>query len=115
MGYRPAELIEQAANYLLSILQTRGSVDYSEFYDGTNEANEKLCAGLGITPEDGEWYSAEGLMDNAVAQLEDQGIVQTELLESLLVDKEPNYRITLTTAGRMALDRRFKFSFYDAE
>ena len=115
MGLRPAELIGQAATYLLSILETSRTIEYSAFYDGTEETNRKLCAGIGISPEDGEWYSAEALMDNAVGQLEQQGIVQTEFLEDLLPDDEPNYRITLTDSGRALFKRGFRPSFFDSE
>jgi hypothetical protein len=96
MGLRPKELTEQAATHLLSILKTQVSVLYSSFYDGSEESNHRLCAGIGISPKDGEWYSAEGLMDNAVAQLERQEVVTIEWLESQLCDGEPDYRITLT-------------------
>lgn len=115
MGLRPSELIEQAARHLLAVLQTQGSILYSSFYDGSEEANARLCEGIGISVEDGEWYSAEALIDNAAAQLEQQGIVELEWLEARLVDDEQDYRITLTDAGRSALETGTQLSFYDSE
>ena len=34
MGYRPADMIEKAAKYLISILMKKGKIDYDYFYDG---------------------------------------------------------------------------------
>jgi hypothetical protein len=42
MGYAQAGYIENAAKYLLSTLETHESVDYSAFYDGTDETAERL-------------------------------------------------------------------------
>ncbi len=115
MGLRPSELIEQAALHLLAVLQTQGSVLYSSFYDGNEETNFRLCEGIGITVDDGEWYSAEALIDNAAAQLEQQGIVELMWLETRLVDDEPDYRITLTDTGRSTLQAGTQLSVCDSE
>lgn len=115
MGLRHSELIEQAARHLLAVLQTQGSVFYSSFYDGSEEANARLCQGIGISIDDGEWYSAEALIDNAAAQLEQQGIVELMWLETRLVDEEPDCRITLTDPGRSTLQAGTQLSFCDSE
>ena len=115
MGLQPSNLIEQAARYLLTVLLENRSILYSHFYDGTEETNARICEGIGISIEDGEWYSAESLIDNAAAQLEQQGIVQLDWLQTRLVDDEPDYRITLTDAGRMALQSGTRLKFYDCE
>lgn len=115
MGLRPSELIEQAARYLLTVLLENRSILYSHFYDGTAETEVRICQGIGISVEDGEWYSAEALIDNAAAQLEQQGIIELTWLETRLVDEEPDYRITLTDAGRSALQAGTQLSFYDSE
>ncbi len=115
MGYRPGELIAQAARHLLSVLLENRSILYSHFYDGTEETEARICEGIGISLEDGEWYSAEALIDNAAAQLEQQGIVELDWLETRLVDGEPDYRITLTTAGQKALQAGVRLSFFDSE
>lgn len=115
MGLRPSNLIEQAARYLLTVLLENRLILYSHFYDGTDETNARICKGIGISVEDGEWYSAEALIDNAAAQLEQQGIVQLDWLETRLVDDEPDYRITLTDSGRMALQSGTRLKFYDCE
>lgn len=75
----------------------------------------RICQGIGISVEDGEWYSAEALIDNAAAQLEQQGIVELTWLETRLVDDEQDYRITLTDSGRSALQARTQLSFHDSE
>ncbi len=115
MGLRPSELIEQAAPHLLAVLQTQGSILYSSSYDGSEEANARLWKGIGISVEDGEWYSAEALVDNAAAQLEQQGIVELKWLETRLFDDEPDYRIALTDAGRSVLQAGTRLSFYDSK
>lgn len=115
MGLRPSELIEQAARHLLVVIQDQGSILYSSFYDGCEETNARLCAGIGISLEDGEWYSAEALIDNAASQLEQQGIVQLDWLDTRLVDDEPDYRITLTDLGRKSLRAGARLKFYDCE
>lgn len=94
MGLRPSELIEQAVRYLLTVLLENRSILYSRFYDGTDETKAQICECIGISVEDGEWYSAEALINNAAAQLEQQGIVELTWLETRLVDDEPDYRIT---------------------
>jgi hypothetical protein len=115
VGLRPFELIEQAARHLLAVLQTQGSILYSSFYDASQEPNARLCEGIGISVEDGEWYSAEALIDTAAAQLEQQGIVELDWLDARLVDDEPDYRITLTDAGRSALQAGTQLWFYDSK
>lgn len=115
MGYRPGELIAQAAQHVLTVLLENRSILYSHFYDGTEETEARICEGIGISVEDGEWYSAEALIDNAAAQLEQQGIVELDWLETRLMDGEPDYRITLTAAGRMALQSGAPLKFYDCE
>ena len=111
MGLRPSELIEQAARYLLTVLLENRSILFSRFYDGTDETKARICEGIGISVEDGEW-SAEALIDNAAPQLEQQGIVELTWLETRLVDDEPDYRITLTDAGRMALKSGVQLKCY---
>lgn len=106
MGYRPGELIQNTTNYLLRLLEEHGSFDYSAFYDGTAETNDRLCAELGIEEEDGEWFSAPHLVDTTVSQLEALGLVTVAYLDTDLADGEPNYLVTLTPKGRTLLRRR---------
>src|SRR5262249_39949397 len=76
MGYRPAHLIEKAAMYLISVLMTTEVIDYDYFYDGEERTFLRLIEGLGITRAEADWYCAEALMDNAVYELEEQGMVR---------------------------------------
>ena len=85
MGLRPSELIEQAAPHLLAVLQTQARFSTRRPTTAAEEANARLWKGIGISVEDGEWYSAEALVDNAAAQLEQQGIVELKWLETRLL------------------------------
>jgi hypothetical protein len=115
MGDRPAHLIEKAAMYLISVLMTTEVIDYDYFYDGEEKTFLRLIEGLGITRVDADWYCAEALMDNAVYELEEQGMVRREWLASTLVDGEPNYRIILTAEGKEKLCQGVKLTFYPIE
>ena len=112
MGYSDAEVIRDAADYLLGVLLDSQELAYSTFYDGTDNTHDELMKSIGL--ED-EWYSAERLIDLAVVQLEEQGIVRTEKLASKLADDENDYLIELTDAGRKRIDAGFQPSFRDME
>ena len=91
-----ARLIERAARYLIHVLVSQTAdltVDYSRFYDGTDETHLNLKQALGL---ESDWYSAEHLMDVAIGELEQMGVVETATLDRQLADCEPDYRITLT-------------------
>ena len=103
MGTIPGTLITSAAEYLLDILLVEESVLYSRFYDGTDETREKLIKGIGITPEDADWYGVEGVMDLVAGLLEREGCVRLVPLAEELADGEPAYRIDLLEDGRKAL------------
>jgi hypothetical protein len=109
MGYIPTEPIQQAGLHLLSVLRADKSVRYSRFYDGRDETHDLLCHALGL--ED-EWYSAEGLMDVAAAQLHIAGIVTIASLPEHMVDGEHDYTITLTEEGKSFLRYRKVFRFH---
>ncbi len=115
MGYSHAENIRTAGAYLLRLLSEETTIEYTRFYDGTDDTRLALYASLGLTEEDGEYYCAEHLIDLAAAQLEAQGFIHTETLSSKLADGEPNYSI------RLAADARGRFAsgeepkYWDAE
>lgn len=111
MGYAPAHLIERAAKYLLSLLHEQDQLQYSKaIYDGSDEKHEELMRALGL---ENDQYSAEGLVDLAASQLEEQGILKCETLESRLADGENDFLIKWAEGG----DRidQTKLRFYAAE
>ena len=99
MGMMYAYNQEKAARYLVKVLEAKGGkVHYSEFYDGTEETGERLCAGTGII--DG----AEHVMDDVAAEMEAQGYVRLIWHQGEeLADGEPAYSIELTGKGCMML------------
>jgi hypothetical protein len=118
MGVSPADVIQSAGEYLLSRLLEANSLQYSTFYDGEDVTHDQLCRAIGLVDEDGEpddWYSAEALIDLAVVQLEEQGILATEQLNSKLADGEPDYLIELIPNGRAKLLAGFKPTYRDME
>jgi hypothetical protein len=112
MGYLPCEPIQQAGRYLLSVLRAEQSVRYSRFYDGSDETCDLLHHALEL---ENDWYSAEGLMDEAAGQLADAGIVTITSLPELLCDEEHDYRITLTDEGKSFLRSRRVFRFHSVD
>lgn len=122
MGYSNANEIQKAARYLLELLKVEGSVRYSRFYDGEDEAQETLLRGMGYgaaldgTAEDDHVPECpEHLMDLAVAQLERQLVVKTTGLEDLLADDNNDFLIELTEEGRSHLELGGRLRFWDAE
>lgn len=99
MGMMSAGSQEKAARYLVKVLEKKGGkVHYSEFYDGTEETEERLSAGTGII--DG----AEHVMDDVAAEMEAQGYVRLIWHQGEeLADGEPAYSIELTGKGCMML------------
>jgi hypothetical protein len=98
MGYVSGEMIERAGRYLLSILKDTPRIQYSEyFYDGSDAMHEQLMEALGL--ED-DWYSAEGLVDDAAGQLEIMGLVEITMLKETMADGEQDYVIALTDNGK---------------
>ena len=99
MGMMSAASQEKAARYLVKVLEAKGGkVHYSEFYDGTEETEERLCAGTGII--DG----AEHVIDDVAAEMEAQGYVRLIWHQGEeLADDEPSYSIELTGKGCMML------------
>ena len=110
MGHIPAELIERAGNHLLDRLFDAIKLPYSTFCDGSVESHKRLCDVLGL--ED-DRYSAEGLIDLAVGQLEEQGIVVVQQLSSKLADGENDYLIEFTEDGLGRISADFVPSYRD--
>jgi len=94
------------------VLRIEPTARFSRFYDGDDETHDLLCHALGL--ED-DWYSAEVLLDEAAAQLDNAGIVIITSLPELLVDGEHDYTITLTDEGKSSQQSRKAFRFHDAD
>lgn len=97
---------QRAIAYLLKILKDEPVIRYSRFYDGAAETRLPLITGMGLTEADADHYGVEGVMDEAVWELEQQGVVTQRILEEKLADDEPDYEIALTSKGRAALDAK---------
>ena len=110
MGYSYAHNISKAADYLLEILCSEIHVDYSRFYDGSEETEERLREEMGVDRE-----SVCSLIDLAAIQLEEQGIVKTTALDVKLADEHPDYRIELTEEGCEKLVAGYEPKFRDME
>ena len=99
MGTAGRGFIENAARYLLSVMESREFVDYSTFYDGTEETEERLRQAVEPDPDE-DCQSPELMMDLAVDLLEEQGIVKRDDLDTELSDGQKDYRIAWTVGGR---------------
>jgi hypothetical protein len=115
MGYTPASRIESGAKYLLSLLVQESPIRYSQFYDGLEETSGKLAEAIGLEEDLRNLFCAEHIIDLAVYELLEQGLVQTKQLNKKLVDGEPDYEISLTPAGKKAYAQNVKIKFWDAE
>ncbi len=105
MGMMYAHSLEKVARYLVQVLEEKGGkVHYSEFYDGTEETALRLYAGMGVDEREGDWIGAEGVMDEAAAEMKAQGYVRLIWHRGEeLADGEPAYSIELTDRGRRKL------------
>lgn len=97
MGYIPAEPLTKTGQVVLALLHERRRVEYNYFYDGSDERHETLTKELGL---DDDWISPELLVDEAVGQLAQAGLIETRDLEAKLADDETDYEIILTSKGR---------------
>ena len=113
MGTAYEQNIERAGRYLLGLLKSEAAVCFSRFFDGSDETQADLIKGVGFEPHDEDDLSdcPEAIMDAAVAQLEQGGMVRTEELSELLADEHNDYRIELTEKGRALLERGGRFVF----
>ncbi|MBL4770440.1 MAG: hypothetical protein JKY61_04735 [Planctomycetes bacterium] len=108
MGYTYHNIIERTARHLLDLLRERDRVPYSLFYDGTDETHDRLEKIL-------EYDCPEVAMDLAVVQLVEQGLIETETLDSMLADENQDYEIRLTAKGTAWLAEPFDLQFHTAE
>ena len=95
-----AQHIEQAGVFLLALLRERGSVKFSDIYEGRTE--ERFRAVMAFDADD--FPSDFHLVDLAAAQLSKQGIIEMKMLPTHTTDDVNDYMITLTNSGRAKLD-----------
>ena len=104
MACIPQDDIAAAGTYLTKVLLEKGTVDYSYFYNEEPGTEEMVMLGVYGDLNHPNAEEAHGFIDWATHQLVDQGIVFSRELDSKLKDGEPDYRITLTDAGRYFLE-----------
>jgi hypothetical protein len=107
MGYMNDQYIKNAANHLLDILKNESLVNFSRFYDGTEETDNKMAKIIGT--ED-----ASVAMDCAIIQLIDQRIVKTKKAIDILGEDACGYEghnIILTDFGKGQLAAGAKLQF----
>ena len=101
------EYIKNAANHLLNILKNESLVNFSRFYDGTEETNNKMAKIIGAE-------GASIAMDCAIIQLIDQRIVKAQKVISNLGENACGYEghcIELTDFGKQQLAAGAKLEF----
>lgn len=115
MGYANSHDVACAGNYLLSLLASEDRINYSRFYNDSDETQSRLLEGMGYSdPDDEDAPECPAVyMDIAVGQLVSSGIVTTRETGDLLPDEEPNYEIVLTDFGREFLKGSRHFDFHD--
>ena len=103
--------VERAGRYLMDLLKTEPLIRYSRFYDGTVETAKALNRTLGL--DENDWPPEEGLMNWAIDELEEVGLVKTEDLPNILADGYSDYEVSLTDAGRDFLGQGGLFTLPD--
>ena len=92
--------LELARAHLMEILAGEGTVRYSRFYNPNPDPEAGLRVLFGLERESD---SAAVLMDDAVWDLKQAGLVTTADLPERLMDGNPDYLIELTEKGRSAV------------
>jgi len=103
------EYIKNAANHLLEILKYESAVNFSRFYDGTEETNIKMAMIIGSQEDAGACA-----MDCAIIQLIDQRIVKAQKAIGPLNEDACGYEghnIILTDFGKKQLAAGAKLEF----
>lgn len=107
------------ARYILSLLRDTSAIRYSEhIYDGSMARHERLLKEIQLDdPNDG--HSIESLIDEALDQLEEQGLLLVKELNTKLVDGDNDFLIELTFDGREVLTNKRSFElqtrFYEED
>ena len=107
MGYMNQEYIRNAANHVLNILKNESAVNFSRFYDRTEETDNQLAKIVGLE-------EASVAMDCAITQLIDQRIVKARRAIGDLSEDACGYEghcIELTDFGKEQLAAGAKLEF----
>src|SRR5688572_9944393 len=111
MGYMEREGIETAGQFLLNDLSKLGTTQRSRFYDDPAKSAE-FMASFGIEDFDDYEESIFWIaLDCAIGQLTMLGIITTKVLAHLMTDGENDCDITLTEAGRKAIEQKSPIKF----
>ena len=105
--FHPASICAGAI-FVLEELATKRKVRFSEYYDGQDGKYRILRKRIKATNVDREMLPP--LIDFAVAQLEEFGIVKTKSLPGILCDDENDYEIKLVSPPRKTKNRKNKTS-----
>ena len=111
----PSSVLKQAGDYLLSVLEKESPIRYSRFYDGTRRYPTALLAGMGMSEDDGNWYSAEALIDDAVVLFRHIGVIEIVEVDAKAANGFPDYDIALTEKGRDFVSAGAQYEFPDLE
>lgn len=104
MGVVRKDSLEQAARYLIHVLNEHGGrVHFSYFYDGTKGTLMKLRRGIGATKNRGYWHCAELVLEVAAGVLERHGYLVRIDLDEELADGTRAFALELTDLGRQKL------------
>jgi hypothetical protein len=110
MGHAYGFQTKPAGDYLLSILKLEPLIAYSRFYDGTDETEQALIAGMACVDEP---ECPAVLMDLAIGLFTDMGIVTVSNLAEKLADGEQDYEIRLTDTGKQFISQGAEYTFPD--
>lgn len=115
MADHPVQLVARAGTLILDLLKEAPSVRYSVFYGDTKGQEEWLVKEICETDEEVRRFEEEtpSIVDSAVYQLEQLGIVETENLNNELIDGFHDYRISLTPTGKSHIERRSPIPYRD--
>lgn len=95
----------------MDLLKTEPVTRYSRFYNGTVETANVLNRTFGL--DENDWTPEEGLINWAINDLEEAGLVMLEELPAILNDGHPDYEVRLTDTGRAFLDQGGLFTLPD--
>ncbi|MDC0936267.1 hypothetical protein OAS39_08255 [Pirellulales bacterium] len=101
------------ARYVLRSLDSCLAVRYSKrFYDGSLALHEQLINEIGVTSEE-DAAQIESLLDEAIDQLEEQGIVKITPLDTNLADGDKDTVIELTETGKKVMKNEAPFELFE--
>jgi len=115
MADHEVQFVRRAGNLILDLLTAASSIRYSQFYGPALGQEEWLASELFETEDElvQNDYLAPAIVDSAVNQLREFGLIETKKLSNKLMDDTRDYSIYLTTEGINALNHRDEIAFYN--